>query len=164
MITSAELVRVAGITLRNVQWWDEQNVIKARRLLPDGRNRIYDDDLVLKTFIVRELRARRVSLKKIRRLELIPVKADYLLISRNRIEWAKAGIGLVERIARLKSPVSLISIKDLRMEFKAAMERRAGVTFAHRGTRSAAVPSPNYYKISRQAFDDLPGRAAALAL
>lgn len=122
MITSAELARVAGITGRKVQLWDERGIIKPRRRWPFGR-RFFDDDQIFKALIVRELRRRGVTLKKIRRLKLTPVKSDYLLIIRNRVEWS-SWQSLIEHVKRIHSPVLLISIHDLRMEYAAAMERR----------------------------------------
>lgn len=137
MITSAELARVAGITDRKVQLWDERGIIKPRRRWPFGR-RFFDDDQIFKALIVRELRRRGVTLKKIRRLKLIPVNGDYLLIVRNRVKWADSE-SLIGHIERVHSPVLLISINDLREEFYAAMARRTGVMSAAPPLRRSAA-------------------------
>lgn len=151
MITSAELARVAGITDRKVQLWDERGIIKPRRRRPFGR-RFFDDDQIFKALIVRELRARGITLKKIRRLKLIPVKGDYLLIVRpqghgeckrdrtirigNRVKWADSE-SLIGHTERVHSPVLLISINDLREEFYAAMEAIRSVRDSHERSVSA---------------------------
>jgi hypothetical protein len=122
---SGELVQAAGITRRMLQTWVYRGIVKRHK----GYRWWFDDGELFRALIVRELRARGVSLRKIRRLKLAPVKADYLVIIDNRIEWAGRQV-LVKHVARVHSPVMLISIHDLRLEYAAVMERRLGVTSA----------------------------------
>jgi DNA-binding transcriptional MerR regulator len=117
-MNSAEFCRAAGITRRMLQWWVNHRIVKRIK----GYRWRFDDGELFKALIIRELRARGVTVRKIARLKLTPVKADYLLIVRNRVEWADRQ-GLIEHIKRVHSPVLLISIHDLRLEYAAAMER-----------------------------------------
>ena len=120
-MNSGELAQAAGITRRMLQWWVNHRIVKRLK----GHRWRFDDGELFKALIVRELRARGVTVRKIARLKLAPVKADYLLIIRNRVEWADRQ-GLVKHVARVHAPVMLVSIHDLRLEYAAAMERRLG--------------------------------------
>jgi DNA-binding transcriptional MerR regulator len=63
--TSNEVAELTGITLRQLQWWDERGVVKAQR---DGRRRLYSATDALEIALIRELKTRGFSLQKVRRV------------------------------------------------------------------------------------------------
>ena len=62
---SADVVRLAGISLRQLQWWDERKLVSPRQ---EGHRRVYVPEQVLEILTVAVLRRKGVSLQKIRRI------------------------------------------------------------------------------------------------
>ena len=63
--TSHEVVSLAGITPRQLQWWDEQGiVVPARR----GHKRIYSLEDVTEISVICQLRDRGFSLQRVRKV------------------------------------------------------------------------------------------------
>jgi DNA-binding transcriptional MerR regulator len=135
-MTSKELVEIAGITPRMLQWWIRQGLIKPRRRRPPFVGRPdafwFEEADAFKALIIRELRVKGIRRDRIRRWKLAPPQGDYLLIMGSRIAWTGQR-SLIQKLEELKAPVMLVSIYDLRMEFRAAMERLEG-------ERPAALP------------------------
>jgi DNA-binding transcriptional MerR regulator len=61
--TSREVVALTTISLRQLQWWDEQGIVVPAR---DGHKRSYSLDDLAEVAILCELRERGFSLQKIR--------------------------------------------------------------------------------------------------
>lgn len=67
--TSGDTARIAGVSLRQLQWWDEQSVVSPRQ---EGHRRLYREQEVVEVSVIAELRRKGFSLQKIRRvLELL---------------------------------------------------------------------------------------------
>ena len=62
---SSEVARICGVSLRQLQWWDERNVVSPRQ---DGHKRIYLTEEVVEISVIAELRRKGFSLQKIRRV------------------------------------------------------------------------------------------------
>ncbi len=62
---SKEVAAIAGISLRQLQWWDERHVVSPRHV---GHKRIYSPQDVLEITVIAELRRKGFSLQKIRRV------------------------------------------------------------------------------------------------
>src|SRR3954452_16789921 len=62
---SADVARLAGISLRQLQWWDERKLVSPRK---QDHRRVYVPEQVLEIFTVAVLRRKGVSLRKIRRI------------------------------------------------------------------------------------------------
>src|SRR5215475_8836315 len=62
---SLEVARICGVSLRQLQWWDERNVVSPRQ---DGHKRIYMTEEVVEISVIAELRRKGFSLQKIRRV------------------------------------------------------------------------------------------------
>ncbi len=60
-----EVSKLTGATLRQLQWWDEQNLISVQRKLGD---RVYTPEDTSKVQMLIELRTRGISLQKCRKL------------------------------------------------------------------------------------------------
>jgi DNA-binding transcriptional MerR regulator len=62
---SSDVARICGVSLRQLQWWDERNVVSPRQ---DGHKRIYLPEEVVEISVIAELRRKGFSLQKIRRV------------------------------------------------------------------------------------------------
>src|SRR6059036_3910104 len=62
---SSDVARISGVSLRQLQWWDEQNVVSPRH---DGHKRVYLPNEVIEVTVIAELRRKGFSLQKIRRV------------------------------------------------------------------------------------------------
>ena len=63
--TSSDVSRVAQVSLRQLQWWDERKVVSPRH---EGHRRVYSPEEVLEITVIAELRRKGFSLQKIRRV------------------------------------------------------------------------------------------------
>ncbi len=62
---SSDVSRISGVSLRQLQWWDEQSVVSPRH---DGHKRVYLPNEVIEVTVIAELRRKGFSLQKIRRV------------------------------------------------------------------------------------------------
>src|SRR5277367_4237080 len=63
--SSSEVAEVAGVSLRQLQWWDERKVVSPRH---EGHRRVYFPAEVIEITVIAELRRKGFSLQKIRRV------------------------------------------------------------------------------------------------
>jgi DNA-binding transcriptional MerR regulator len=63
--SSSDVARIAGVSLRQLQWWDEQKVVSPRH---EGHRRVYSPEEVVEITVIAELRRKGFSLQKIRRV------------------------------------------------------------------------------------------------
>jgi DNA-binding transcriptional MerR regulator len=62
---SSDVARIAQVSLRQLQWWDERKVVSPRH---EGHRRVYDPAEVIEITVIAELRRKGFSLQKIRRV------------------------------------------------------------------------------------------------
>jgi DNA-binding transcriptional MerR regulator len=63
--SSSEVSRIANISLRQLQWWDERHVVSPHH---EGHRRVYSPEEVVEISVIAELRRKGFSLQKIRRV------------------------------------------------------------------------------------------------
>jgi len=63
--SSRDVARVSGVSLRQLQWWDEQTVVSPAHA---GHRRIYQPEEVIEVAVIAALRRKGFSLQKIRRV------------------------------------------------------------------------------------------------
>jgi DNA-binding transcriptional MerR regulator len=63
--TSSDVATIAGVSLRQLQWWDERKVVSPRH---EGHRRVYAAAEVIEITVIAELRRKGFSLQKIRRV------------------------------------------------------------------------------------------------
>ena len=63
--SSSDVARIAQVSLRQLQWWDERKVVSPRH---EGHKRIYLSQEVIEITVIAELRRKGFSLQKIRRV------------------------------------------------------------------------------------------------
>jgi DNA-binding transcriptional MerR regulator len=59
------VARIAQVSLRQLQWWDERKVVSPRH---EGHKRVYSPGEVVEITVIAELRRKGFSLQKIRRV------------------------------------------------------------------------------------------------
>lgn len=64
-LTTSDVLRLTGVTARQLQWWDEQRVVVPSR---EGRSRIYSTADLVEILVIEELRRRHISLQQVRRV------------------------------------------------------------------------------------------------
>ena len=63
--TTAQVVRMTGITPRQLQWWDERGIVVPGR---SGRRRLYSHDDVMEVAVICALRRKGFPLQRVRRI------------------------------------------------------------------------------------------------
>ena len=63
--TTAQVVRMTGITSRQLQWWDERGIVVPSR---EGRRRLYSQDDVTEVAVICALRRKGFPLQRVRRI------------------------------------------------------------------------------------------------
>jgi DNA-binding transcriptional MerR regulator len=89
--TSRDVSRLTGITPRQLQWWDERNIVVPTR---DGHRRLYSMDDLVEVSVICDLRRRGFSLQGVRKVvrflqkefkkrlaETVGGKSDYHLLT-----------------------------------------------------------------------------------
>lgn len=64
IFSSQDVTRITGVSLRQLQWWDEQGVVSP---VQRGHKRLYQIHEVIEVAVINELRSKGISLQKIRR-------------------------------------------------------------------------------------------------
>jgi len=62
---SSEVAKIARVSLRQLQWWDERHVVSPRH---EGHRRMYSPEEVIEVALISELRRKGFSLQKLRRV------------------------------------------------------------------------------------------------
>jgi DNA-binding transcriptional MerR regulator len=65
VFSSTDVSRLSSVSLRQLQWWDEQKVVSPRH---EGHRRLYALEEVVEVSVIAELRKKGFSLQKIRRV------------------------------------------------------------------------------------------------
>src|SRR5664279_465878 len=63
--TSQDVVTLTGITLRQLQWWDERHIVVPAR---EGHRRLYSMEDLAEVSVICELRRRGFSLQRVRKV------------------------------------------------------------------------------------------------
>lgn len=121
--SSADVSRLTGVSLRQLQWWDEQRVVSPRH---EGHKRVYSMEEVLEISMIAELRRKGFSLQKIRRvLKLMQKemakrlgqilsgdKEVHLLTDGKSIHLEDAPEQIVELLKGSRQPMFLVCVTD----------------------------------------------------
>ena len=120
---SSEVARICGVSLRQLQWWDERNVVSPRQ---DGHKRIYMPEEVVEISVIAELRRKGFSLQKIRRVlrflqkdmgkrlsEALQSSADvHLLTDGKTIFLEDAPSRIIDLMKNARQPMFLVCVTD----------------------------------------------------
>jgi DNA-binding transcriptional MerR regulator len=154
--TTREVMSICDVTPRQLQWWDEEGLVRPEiKRRPRGdRARHYALGQVTAVSIVAELRRKGISLGAIRRiLSRIPTDIpEYLLIADGKVHGESDQLAVIKKAKTANGGVMLLEIglKDgIRIAYRAAarsdsrspvsgLHRANGVT-GSRGNRGTAM-------------------------
>ncbi len=121
--SSSEVADVAGVSLRQLQWWDERKVVSPRH---EGHRRIYFPAEVIEITVIAELRRKGFSLQKIRRVlrflqremgrRLVDVTGDssplHLVTDGKSIFLEDQHDRIIDILKNAKQPMFLVCVSD----------------------------------------------------
>jgi DNA-binding transcriptional MerR regulator len=131
--TSSDVARISAVSLRQLQWWDERNVVSPRQ---DGHRRVYSADEVVEVSVIAALRKKGFSLQKIRRVlrylqkELGKRLADavaheseiHLLTDGKAIYLEESADRVVDLMKNARQPMFLVCVTDQLRRFQVASQ------------------------------------------
>src|SRR5215468_7604962 len=120
---SSEVARICGVSLRQLQWWDERSVVSPRQ---DGHKRVYMPEEVVEISVIAELRRKGFSLQKIRRVlrflqkdmgkrlsdALSMTSEVHLLTDGKTIFLEEAPNRIIDLLKNARQPMFLVSVTD----------------------------------------------------
>ena len=132
---SSDVARICGVSLRQLQWWDERNVVSPRQ---DGHKRIYMPEEVVEISVIAELRRKGFSLQKIRRVlrflqkdmgkrlsEAIAGTVDvHLLTDGKSIYLEDSPNRIIDLLKNARQPMFLVCVTDQVKRLSAIAERK----------------------------------------
>jgi len=121
--TSSDVSRIAGVSLRQLQWWDERKVVSPRH---EGHRRIYAPEEVVEVTVIAELRRKGFSLQKIRRvlkfmqremgkrlIEVMATNSDLHLVTDGRnIYLEDQHDRIIDIFKNARQPMFLVCVSD----------------------------------------------------
>ncbi len=133
--SSSDVARVADISLRQLQWWDERHVVSPQH---QGHKRVYSPEQVVEITVIAELRRKGFSLQKIRRVlrflqkdmgkrlsEALSATSDvHLLTDGKSIYLEEAPDRIIDLLKNARQPMFLVSVTDQVKRISAASDRK----------------------------------------
>jgi DNA-binding transcriptional MerR regulator len=145
---SSDVARICGVSLRQLQWWDERNVVSPRQ---DGHKRVYMPEEVVEISVIAELRRKGFSLQKIRRVlrflqkemgkrlseALESTSEIHLLTDGKSIYLEEAPNRIIDLLKNARQPMFLVCVTDQVKRLTAASERKPARSESHLSPRKA---------------------------
>ena len=134
LFLSADVARMASISLRQMQWWDERKLVSPR--IQDHR-RVYLTEQVLEILTVAALRRKGLSIQRIRKVlrllrREIVQHLSSLLAGQSKVYVITDGDsvvvddhpdGVLNRIAEAKQPMYLVCLTEQMDRIASAQDR-----------------------------------------
>ena len=142
--TSREVVALTGISLRQLQWWDERGIVVPAR---DGHRRLYSFEDLSEVAVICELRRRGFSLQRVRKVvrflqrefsrrlaETVSGASDYHLLTDGRTLYLETSPQqIVDILKNSRQPMLTICLSDTVRRVRAVI----------RGGKKNSVADPN---------------------
>lgn len=136
VFSSGDVARISGVSLRQLQWWDEQKVVSPRQ---DGHRRVYAPEEVVEVAVIAELRRKGFSLQKIRRVlrflqkemgkrlaDAVANEAEvHLLTDGKSIFLEETADRVIDVMKNAKQPMFLVCVTDQLRRLSAAGRKQA---------------------------------------
>src|ERR1051326_9379881 len=133
--TSQEVVRLTGITPRQLQWWDERRIVVPVR---QGHRRIYSFSDVTEVAVICELRSKGFSLQRVRKVvrflqrefgkrlsETVSGSSSYHLLTDGRSLYLETSPQqIVDILKNSRQPMFAICLSDTVRQVKAVVSGR----------------------------------------
>lgn len=151
--TSNEVVALTGITLRQLQWWDERVVVKPER---EGHRRVYSMNQLTEVAVICQLRRKGFSLQGVRKVmrflaqefgkglaEIVDRGSQtHLLTDGDHLYVETSAKQIVDILKNSNQPILGVCLSD------AVRQVHAGIAAAKAST---SVTSRDYLKRARKA-------------
>ena len=133
--TSGDVARIAGVSLRQLQWWDERSVVSPSQ---EGHRRVYLPQEVVEVSVIAELRRKGFSLQKIRRVlrflqremgkrlgDALAGDSEIHLITDGKNIYLEDEPGrVIDVLKNAKQPMFLVCVTDQLRRFQAPANRK----------------------------------------
>jgi DNA-binding transcriptional MerR regulator len=121
--SSTDVAQLAGVSLRQLQWWDEQKVVSPRH---EGHKRLYALEEVVEVSVIAELRRKGFSLQKIRRVlkflqremgkrlaDIMNPESDLHLLTDGRSVYLEGDNNrIIDVLKNARQPMFLVCVTD----------------------------------------------------
>lgn len=138
MFTSAEVVKLTGITPRQLQWWDERGIVVPRR---KAHRRLYSVDDITEIAVICALRRKGFPLQKMRNImkflqrelgrrlaEAVSNGSDYhLLTDGKRLYLENSQRQVIDVLKNSRQPLLGVCLSDAVREVRAEIFNRRPV-------------------------------------
>ena len=128
--TSSDVSRIADVSLRQLQWWDERKVVSPRH---EGHKRVYHPEEVVEVTVIAELRRKGFSLQKIRRVlrflqkemgkrlhDVLSGEQDLHLVTDGKAIYLEdSSDKIIDILKNAKQPMFLVCVTDQVRRLKA---------------------------------------------
>jgi DNA-binding transcriptional MerR regulator len=133
--TSRDIIRLTGITARQLQWWDERGLVVPAR---QGHRRVYSFEDLTEVAVICELRRRGFSLQRMRQVvrflqrefskrlaETVSATSNYHLLTDGRVLYLETSPQqIVEILKNSRQPMFAICLSDTVRRVKAVVSGR----------------------------------------
>lgn len=150
--TSQQVIELTGITLRQLQWWDERSVVKPER---EGHRRLYSMQHLSEVAVICELRRKGFSLQAVRKVmrflgrelgkglsEVVSGSSEYHLLTDGKHLYLETSARqIVDILKNSDQPILGVCLSD------AVRQVRAGATSSKANT---SVTSSDYRKRAKK--------------
>jgi len=133
--TSQDVIRLTGITARQLQWWDERRIVVPER---QGHRRIYSFADVTEVAVICELRNKGFSLQRMRKVvrflqkefskrlaETVSGSSSYHLLTDGRTLYLETSPQqIVDILKSSRQPMFAICLSDTVRQVKASVSGR----------------------------------------
>ena len=152
--TSREVAALTGITLRQLQWWDERGIVKPQR---EGHRRLYSVEDLSEIAVISEMRRRGFSLQRMRKVvrflqrefgkrlaEAVSGASEYhLLTDGKHIYLETSARQILDILNNSKQPLLSICLSDavrrVRANIRASKKNSGSVMSYSRQSRRKAL-------------------------
>ena len=132
------MIKLTGITARQLQWWDERKIVVPERR---GRNREYRLDDLAEVAVICELRRKGFSLQRVRQVmrylqrelgkrlvETVTSGSEYHLLTDGKcIYLENSERQIVDLLKNSRQPILSICLTDAVQEIRAEVHKRRAV-------------------------------------
>lgn len=149
--TSHDVIRLTGITARQLQWWDERGIVVPQR---QGHKRLYSLPDLAEVAVICELRRRNFSLQRVRKVmrflqrefgsrlaETVTAGSDYHLLTDGKHIYLKTSARqVIDLLKNTRQPMLSICLSDTVRQVRAdirGLKKKSGSVAAARVRRKA---------------------------
>src|SRR6266576_3231693 len=130
--TSQDVIRLTGITARQLQWWDERGIVAPAR---QGHRRVYSFEDLTEVAVICELRSKGFSLQRMRRVvrflqkefskrlaETVSGASDYHLLTDGHTLYLETSTRqIVDILKNSRQPMLAICLTDTVRQVRAVI-------------------------------------------